>query len=160
VGAGAAVAGPVVGTVAFLGWVGWRYHDVFTPLRLQAEPGHRGRLADPIVTLAHDASYLVHGRHLGEALHLPWVLLAVALLVVTFRSWPACYGAFALAVLAVAVTGSNLDSFERYALSAFPLVLAAATVTSRERVFRAVLVVSAAGLVGYALLAFVNLYVP
>ena len=120
----------------------------------------RTALADPLVTLAHDASYLVHGHHLGEGLHLPWVVLAVALLVVVFRSWPASYGAFAAAVLVVALTGSNLDSFERYALSAFPLVLAGASLTSSERVFRVVLVLSAAGLLGYALLAFTNLYVP
>jgi hypothetical protein len=149
-----------VGTGAFLGWVGWRYGDALTPLRLQAEGAHHGHLVDPLVTLAHDASYLAHGHHLGEGLHLPWVLLAVGLVVVAFRSWPASYGAFAVAVMAVALTGSNLDSFERYALSAFPLVLAGVTLTADERVLRVVLVLSAAGLVGYALLAFANLYVP
>jgi hypothetical protein len=160
VGRVAAVAGPVAGTGLFLGWVGWRYGGVLTPLRIQEEGGHHGRLADPLVTLAHDASYLVHGHHLGEGLHLPWVVLAVVLVVVAFRFWPASYGAFAVAVMAVALTGSNLDSFERYALSAFPLVLAGASVTSSERVFRVVLVFSAVGLLGYALLAFANLYVP
>jgi hypothetical protein len=160
VGAAAAVTGPVVGTGIFLGFVGWRYGNALTPLRLQVEGGHHGRLVDPLVTLGHDASFLAHGHHLGEGLHLPWVVLALALLVVAFRRWPASYGAFALAVMAVALTGSNLDSFERYALSAFPLVLAAATVTSGPRVRRVVLVLSGAGLVGYAVLAFVNLYVP
>ncbi len=160
VGRAAAVIGPVAGTGAFLGWVGWRYGNGLTPLRLQEEGVHHGRLVDPLVTLAHDASYLAHGHHLGEGLHLPWVLLAVALLVVTFRTWPASYGVFATAVLAVALAGSNLDSFERYALSAFPLVLAGATLTSGHRVWRLVLVLSGAGLVGYALLAFANLYVP
>jgi hypothetical protein len=112
------------------------------------------------VTLGHDASFLVHGRHLGEALHLPWALVAVALLVVAFRTWPVSYGAFAAAVLAVALTGSNLDSLERYALSAFPLALAGARLTSSPRVLRVVLVVAGAGLVGYAVLAFTNRYVP
>jgi len=154
-----AVAGPVVGTGAFLGWVGWRYGGVLTPLRLQTEGTHHG-LADPVVTLAHDASYLAHAHHLGEGLHLPWALLALALLVVAFRSWPASYGLYAAGVLAVALTGSNLDSFERYALSCFPLVLAAATVTSWRRVFPAVVVASAVGLAAYAVLAFTNVYVP
>ncbi|HXW33752.1 MAG TPA: hypothetical protein VEJ87_04175, partial [Acidimicrobiales bacterium] len=58
------------------------------------------------------------------------------------------------------LTASNLDSFERYALTAFPLVLAAASITARPVVERTVLVVASAGLVGYALLAFLNLYVP
>ena len=84
----------------------------------------------------------------------------MALLVVAFRSWPASYGAFALAVMVVALTGSNLDSFERYALSAFPLVLAGVTLVSDEKVFRLVVVLSAIGLIGYALMAFTNLYVP
>jgi hypothetical protein len=155
-----AVVAPVVGAGAFLGWVGWRYGDGLAPLRLQEEGVHHGRLADPFVTLAHDASFLAHGHHLGEGLHLPWVLLAVFLVVVAFRSWPASYGAFAVAVLAVALAGSNLDSFERYALSAFPLVLAGATLLSRPRFFWLVLVLSAAGLAAYALLAFTNVYVP
>jgi hypothetical protein len=160
VGPLAAVAGPVVGAGAFLGWVGWRYGDALAPLRLQEEGIHRGRVADPLVTLAHDASFLAHGHHLGEGLHLPWVLVAIGLLVVAFRSWPACYGAFATVVLAVALTGSNLDSFERYALSAFPLVLAGVTLTRGRRMLPVVLVIAGAGLLGYAVLAFTNVYVP
>jgi hypothetical protein len=156
----AAVMAPAAGTGVFLGWVGWRYGDGLAPLRLQEEGAHHGRLADPLVTLGHDASFLAHGHHLGEGLHLPWVLFVVFLVVVTFRSWPASYGAFAVAVLAVALTGSNLDSFERYALSAFPLVLAGATLTASPRVLRVVLVVSSAGLAAYSLLAFANVYVP
>ena len=127
------MVGPVVGFAAFLGWVGWRYGDVLAPLKVQEQGSHRGGVADPFRTLAHDASLLVHDRHLGEALHLPWVLLAVALLVVAVRRWPAAYSAYAAAVLVVALTASNLDGFERYALSAFPLVLAGATVTSSRR---------------------------
>jgi hypothetical protein len=157
---GAALAGPVTGFVGFLGWVGWRYGDFLAPLRLQQQGAHRGAVADPVRTLAHDASLLVHGRHLGSALHLPWVVLAVALLGVTVLRWPAAYGAFAAAVLAVSLTASNLDGFERYALSAFPLVLAGATLTAGPRVERAVLALAAAGLAVYAMLAFTNLYVP
>jgi hypothetical protein len=155
-----AVVGPAVGFGAFLGWVGWRYGDALAPLRIQEEGVHRGTVADPFTVLAHDASLLVHGHHLGSALHLPWVLVALCLLVVSFRKWPASYGAFAAVVLAVAITTKNLDGFERYALSAFPLVLAGANITAGEKVERAVLVVAGAGLVGYALLAFTNLYVP
>ncbi len=157
---GAAVAGPAAGLVAFLGWVAWRYGDFLAPLRLQQQGAHRGGVADPVRTLAHDASFLVHGHHLGSALHLPWVVLAVGLLVVSLSRWPAAYGAFAAAVLAVSLTASNLDGFERYALSAFPLVLAGATVTAGRRVERSVLALAAAGLALYAMLAFTNLYVP
>ena len=67
---------------------------------------------------------------------------------------------FATVVLVVALTGTNLDSFERYALGAFPLVVAAASLTAGRRIERSVLVLAAAGLAGYALLAFLNLSVP
>ena len=157
---GAAVVAPGVGFGAFLGFVAWRYGDGLAPLRVQQGSTLRGGLSDPLRTLAHDCSLLVHGHHLGTALHLPWALLAVALTVVAFVRWPASYGAFAAAVLAVALTAANLDGFERYALSAFPLVLAGAAVSADERVERAVIAIAAAGLALYAALAFTNLYVP
>ncbi len=152
-------AGPV-GCGAFLAWCGWRYGDAFAPLRIQQEAGHRGALADPLRTLAHDASLLVHGSHLGTAMHLPWVLLAVLLAVVASARLPASYAAFAFCILAVALTASNLDSFERYALSAFPLVIAGATLYRSPRAETAVLVLAAAGLACYSVLAFTGLYVP
>ncbi len=156
----AAVAGPAVGFCAFLGWVGWRYGDVLAPLKVQQQGARRGTVADPLRTLAHDASLLVHGQHIGSALHLPWAVLALALLALALRRWPASFSAYAAAVLVVALTASNLDGFERYALSAFPLVLAGASVTSAPRLERTVLSLAAAGLALYALLAFTNLYVP
>ena len=99
-------------------------------------------------------------HHFGTALHVPWVVVVVVLLVVCWRRWPASYGAFATAVVAVALSGTNLDSFERYALSAFPLVLAAAGLIGRPWVERGVLTLIAAGLAGYAVLAFMNVSVP
>jgi len=155
----AVVAGPL-GCGAFLAWAGWRYGDAFAPLKIQEQAGHRGALADPVRTLAHDASLLVHGQHLGTALHLPWVVLAVGLLVVAVTRWPASYSAFAFCILAVALTASNLDSFERYALSAFPLVLGGASLLRSSRSETAVFVIAAAGLVCYSLLAFTGVYVP
>jgi len=93
-------------------------------------------------------------------LHVPLVIVAVILLVVCFRRWPVSYGLFAAGILAVAASGTNLDSFERYALSAFPLVIAAAGLTASPRVERVVLVLLSAGLVGYSLLVFLNVVVP
>jgi len=155
-----AVLGPVVGTGGYLAWVGWRYGDALAPLSIQETAGHRGSWSDPLSTLAHDASLLVHGQHLGQAMHLPWVLLALGLLAVAVVRWPGSYAAFAAAVLAAALTAANLDGFERYAFSAFPLVLAGGTVTAGARMERAVLALAAAGLVAYAVLAFTNVYVP
>ena len=157
-GLGAIVA-PFVGLLAFAAWAEHTVHDWWAPLRVQLQNTHHGGLSDPVVTLFHDAKGVLH-HHVGTALHVPWVLLALAMLVVCWRRLPAPYTLFAAAVLAVALSGSNLDSFERYALSAFPLSLAAALLLAEAQVERLVLTLLAAGLAGYALLAFLNISVP
>jgi Mannosyltransferase (PIG-V) len=155
----AAFLSPFVGLVAFLAWSRHVVGDWWAPLRVQLQNSHHGGLADPFSTLYHDATGLLH-HHVGTALHVPWVLLALAMLVVCWRRLPAPYTLFAASVLAVAVSGANLDSFERYALSAFPLSIAAATILTGPRIERAVLSLLGAALAGYALLAFLNISVP
>jgi hypothetical protein len=155
----AAVVAPLVGVAGFLGWAQHVTHDLFAPLHVQLESTHHGGLSDPVVTLFHDATGILH-RHVGTALHVPWVLLALVLLIVCWRKFPAPYTLFAAGILAVAVAGSNLDSFERYALSAFPLSMAGALLCRSAQVERVVLILLAAGLAGYSVLAFMNLYVP
>jgi hypothetical protein len=159
VAGGAAVAAPFVGLLVFLGWSKHTVNDWWAPLRVQLQGSHHGGLSDPFVTLFDDAKGLVH-HHVGTALHVPWVLLALAMLIVCWRRLPAPYTLFAAAALAVAVSGANLDSFERYALSAFPLSIAAALLLAQSQVERVVLTLLSAGLAGYALLAFLNMSVP
>ena len=155
----AATAAPVVGLVGFGLWAHHEVGDFWAPLRVQLQSSHHGGLADPFVTLVHDARGVFH-HHVGTALHVPWVLVALVLLVVCWRRLPASYTVFAAAILAVAVSGTNLDSFERYALSAFPLAVAAALICRRPRIEWAVLTLLSATLAGYALLAFLNISVP
>jgi hypothetical protein len=155
----AALAAPFVGLLAFGAWAHHEVGDWWAPLRVQTQNAHHGGLTDPFTELYHDASGLLH-HHVGTALHVPWVLLALAMLVVCWRRLPAPYTLFAAGVLAVAVSGSNLDSFERYAMSAFPLSMGAALVLGEPQLERTVLTLLAAGLAGYALLAFLNISVP
>jgi hypothetical protein len=155
----AAMAAPFVGVVLFLAWAEHEVADWWAPLHVQLESSHHGGLSDPFSTLYRDATGVFH-HHVGTALHVPWVLLAVAMLLVCWRRLPAPYTLFAGAVLVTALAGSNLDSFERYALGAFPLTVAAALVLTRAQVERVVLTLLAAGLAGYALLAFLNISVP
>ena len=89
-----------------------------------------------------------------------WAAAFVVLIVVLLRRLPASYGTYAAAMLVVNLSARNLDSLERYAMSAFPLVLAVALVTERPDVERPVLALSAAGLVGYSVLSFLGVYVP
>jgi hypothetical protein len=154
-----AVAAPFVGLLVFLAWSKHTVHDWWAPLRVQLQGSHHGGLSDPFVTLYDDARGVLH-HHVGTALHVPWVLLALAMLIVCWRRLPAPYTLFAAATLAVAVSGANLDSFERYALSAFPLSIAAALLLAQSQVQRLVLTLLSAGLAGYALLAFLNMSVP
>ncbi len=155
----AALVGPVAGLATFLGWSAAVDGDFWLPLRVQTSAGHHGGLSDPFRTLLDDAKGALH-HHFGTALHVPWVILVVIVLVFVWRRLPASYGAFATGVVLVALSGTNLDSFERYALSAFPLVVVGAMGLASRRVERTVLVLSAAGLFAYALLAFLNLSVP
>ena len=154
-----ALCAPVLGLVTFLAWSADAFGDFWLPLRVQTSAGHHGGLSDPLRTLIDDAKGALH-HHLGTALHVPWVLLVLFLLVVAWRRLPSAYAAFATGIVVVALSGTNLDSFERYALSAFPLVIAAATLLRRPPIERAVLVLSALGLGAYALLALLNVTVP
>jgi hypothetical protein len=154
-----ATLSPVAGAGAFACWSWVAFGDALLPLRVQTTAGHHGGLSNPLRVLVDDARGAFH-HHLGTALHVPWVVLVVVLLVVCWRRLPASYGAFATAVVLAALSGTNLDSFERYALSAFPLVVAGATLMASPRVERAVLTLAAAGLAGYAVMAFLNVVVP
>jgi hypothetical protein len=154
-----ATVAPLLGLAGFGLWAHHEVGDFWAPLRVQVESSHHGGLADPFVTLVHDARGVFH-HHVGTALHVPWVIVAVVLLVVCWRLLPAPYTVFAAAILAVAVSGTNLDSFERYALSAFPLAVAAALLCRGPRIERVVLTILPAALAGYALLAFLNISVP
>ena len=115
-----ATAAPLVGLAAFGLWAHHEVGDFWAPLSVQFQSSHHGALADPLVTAYHDVRGLWHG-HVGTALHVPWVVLALFLLVVCWRTLPASYTVFSAAVLLVAAAGSNLDSFERYALERVPV---------------------------------------
>jgi hypothetical protein len=147
------------GTLTYLAWVAARFGSFWLPLREQEQGNLRGHFADPITTAGHDLRDLFHG-HIGTGLHVPWLVLFVVLALISLWRWPTAYGAFAVATLALAVSSTNFDSLERYALSAFPLVLALAGVVQGERREWTVVALSAAVLLAYALLAFLNALVP
>ncbi|HMC52717.1 MAG TPA: mannosyltransferase family protein, partial [Acidimicrobiales bacterium] len=106
----AAVAAAPAGAALYLGWVGQRFGDALLPVRIQQQHGHRGRLELPTQVLARALGDAVHGRHLGRALHFPWVMLLLGLLFVLCRKWPAPYAAYAGAVLVLSLCSANLDS--------------------------------------------------
>ncbi|MBA2327558.1 MAG: hypothetical protein H0V95_13070 [Actinobacteria bacterium] len=155
-----AVISPVVGTACYLVWVGREFGDAWLPIRLQSEQRRRGGFADPFSSMWDGFSDLFGGDRFGSGLHVVWALAFVALAVVLARWLPASYTAYAGATVLFALSAENLDSLERYAMSAFPLAIGVAIVTPREELERPAVVLAAAGLVGYSVLAFLGRYVP
>lgn len=155
-----AVVAPGLGGLVYLGWSWVAHGDPMRPLRLQQEYDRRGGFENPITRLGEAARQLVDGADLGSGLHFPWAVGFLVLLVVCFRRWPASYGAYAAAILVVSLSAGNLDSLERYGLSAFPLVLALAGIVRAGWLERVALVLAACGLTVYATLAFLGAYVP
>jgi len=158
--AGATVLAPVAGLFTYLVWVRGRTGDLLDPMHIQESPSLRGGFSDPFSTLWRTGRALVGGDDVGTGLHLPWALLFIVLLVVVARNLPASYTAYAAVGLLVALSGHNVDSLERYALTAFPIVVGGALLLRRPSVERAVLVLAAAGFVGYASLTFLGAFVP
>jgi hypothetical protein len=158
--AAATVLAAPAGAAAYLGWVGVVFGSFWLPLREQLSLSHRGAFADPFVTLARDIGYLFKGEHLGVAEHVLWAFLFVALAVYLLLRLPASYGWYAVAVLVVVLSASNLASLERYGLGCFPFVIAGAMLTSHKRTYRAVLALSGALLATFAMCTFLGIYVP
>lgn len=155
-----AVASPVLGTVPYLAWVGWRFGDPGLPFSVQRDPDLRGTLANPLVTVARALGHL-DGRNVVLGLRGLWAVVLVALVVVAVRHLPRSYAAYAAVSLAVALSTANLGSLERYGYGAFPLVVAAATRVPRHGLGRRlVLGASGAAMGAYATLTFLDRYVP
>jgi hypothetical protein len=155
-----AALAPLLGAGTFCVWAWVRYGDLLLPMRIQQDARLRGTLVDPLTAILHESRGILHGQHVGSGLHVPWAIALALLVVVCFRRWPAAYGAFAAVMLLAALSSRNLDSLERYVLSAFPFVLAGASLTASGRTERLTLSLGAAALGGYALLAFLNAVVP
>ena len=101
------------------------------------------------------SEFFDHDR-IGPLLHVGWAVIAIALVVVTFRRLPVSYGLFAAATLVVALSSRNLDSFERYAFNAFPLVIAAALVVRNRRLETLVFTAMGAAMCLYGFVAGVS----
>lgn len=155
----AAVAAAPAGTLVYLAWVGSRFGDFALPFSEQTSAHLRGQLTDPVSAIVHAIRAGFDG-HLGTALHVPWFVLIVALTVLVCLRWPLSYAAFTVVVVLSAVTSNNLDSMERYALFAFPLLIVAAQLLRSRPVERVVFVLLPVAMFGYASLAFLGLIGP
>jgi hypothetical protein len=122
----------------------------------------RGGVLNPAVALwrAGRTAFAGHFSGSGNAIHFPLLVVAIVLVIVACRRWPASYGVYAAASVLVALSARRLGSAERYCFSAFPLVLALVSVTRSRRVESGVMVVSGVALFAFATVAFLGVYVP
>jgi hypothetical protein len=156
----AAVVAPVAGLAAYLAWVGTRFGDAFEPLTVQNRRDLRGGFVDPVTRVIDAIGDLGGGDRFGSGLHIVWVALCAVLVVLLARRLPASYAWYGATAVVLALTARNLDSFERYAMSTFPLVIGVGLLVAREQLDKAVLALAAGGLVLYSTLAFLGQYVP
>lgn len=156
----AAAVAPLAGTAAYLAWSAWRFDDFWLPLRVQQEGHLRGETVFPLVRVFEAGVDAVSGRAPADGVHLGVFAAFAGLVVLVARRWPGSYAWYAGALLVVAFSAANLSSFERYALAAFPALLALAELVHRPVVARTALTVSGAGFVAYTALAMLGYVVP
>ena len=153
----AAALAPLAGAATFVVWAGAALGDADAPIGQQREL--RGDPAEPVSRLVR-AAYRGAGGDTGELFHFLAAAAIVALAVVAALrlSRPlALYGCVSALVL---LTAENLNSLERYALGAFPLVIAAAVVSRHPRLDRWLPAMLGAPMACLAILAFHGVYVP
>jgi Mannosyltransferase (PIG-V) len=156
----AAVVAAPLGTLVFLVWTRDRTGDLLAPYRIQAEATHRGRMVDPFTGVANALSEFFDHDRIGPLLHIGWAVVAIGLVVIAFRRLPVSYGLFAAATVVIALSSRNLDSFERYAFNAFPLLIAAALIVRSRRFETLVFTAMGAAMCLYAMVAALGVYVP
>jgi hypothetical protein len=156
----AAIIGAPVGALGYLLWVNDRTGNLLEPYRIQARAIHRGSTVDPVTGLVHAVREFVDQDRVGPLLHVGWAVVAIALVVVAFRRLPVSYGVFAAATIVISLSSENLDSFERYAFNAFPLVISAAIVVRRPKLETLVFTAMGAAMCLYGIVAALGVYVP
>ena len=156
-GAVAAAVAPVAGAATFLLWAQASLGDASAPLDRQREL--RGDIVEPVSRVVRGAWRGARGDT-GELLHFLAAAALVALAVVAARRLSRPLALYAVASLVLLLAAENLNSLERYALSAFPLVIAAAVVSRHRRLDRWIVGAAGAGMVCLTTLAFHGVYVP
>ena len=154
----AAVIAAPLGVLAFCGYSAWKGFGFDAPFLVQDElRGTQTPLQRlwslPDTLRGHDA--------FTTGLHVPFVIAFLVLLGIAFAKLPAAYGWFSAAILFAALSAQNLNSVERYAMSAFPLAIGLAVVLEgKERVEPAMYAIGGALTIALCTLALTGSYVP
>jgi len=153
----AAAFSGLAGTASYLAYSGLAFDDPWAPLDRQREL--RGSFAEPVSRLIRAASEGIAGDE-GEAFHLLAALVLLALCVMCVRRLAPELWVYAAASTLLMISVENLNSIERYALGAFPLVIAAAIVSRHSLFDRWLVTASAVAMTSLCVLALGGVYVP
>jgi hypothetical protein len=157
----AAVLSPAVGLGSYLAWCGLRFGQPLLPFTVQtAQKLRGGALVNPVPAGRAALHGLFDGRIPTQAPHLGWILLTLVLVAASARLLPASYAALAATVVVLGITARDFQSYERYAASAFPLLLVAARARLSPSAVTAAAVAAGSVLSLYTILAALHLYVP
>jgi hypothetical protein len=158
-----AVTAPVLGLVSFLAWYAAEFGVFLRPLAVQTTQGLRGGVVtDPLSTMyrAIQGLFAGHDKAAVALVHLPWIVVAVVLLLVGRRILPLSQEALLLVVVAVALTAQSFASFERYVFTAAPACLVIASLLHSRRRRQVVAGLAVLWLFGYSIATFLGIYVP
>ena len=151
------VASAPLGTLTFLVWSeraqgGWR-----APIDAQREL--RGDLTEPISRLVRGLVDGFRGDE-GELFHSLAAIVLIGLAVQVVRKLSFDLWIYTVPSTLMLVAADNLNSMERYALSVFPLVIAAAMISRNKLLDRWLPTAAAVGLTVVTMLALSGVYVP
>ena len=152
-----AVLSAPLGTRTFLLWAereqcGWR-------APIDAQRDLRGDLTEPITRLARGLIDGVRGDE-GELFHSIAAVIIVGLAVIVVTRLSTDLWVYTIPSTVLLIGAENLNSMERYSLSVFPLVIAAAVISRRTVLDRWLPTASAVALVSVTTLALNGVYVP
>ncbi|MGI9645740.1 MAG: hypothetical protein ACR2O6_10575, partial [Ilumatobacteraceae bacterium] len=150
------IAAPL-GTATFLIWAGIALDDWRAPIDRQREL--RGDATEPISRWFRGLGRALDGDE-GELFHILAASVILILALVTIRRLALDLVVYTVPSAVILVSAENLNSLERYALAAFPLVIAAALVSRDEHFDRWLPTASAVGLASLTTLTLNGGYVP
>jgi hypothetical protein len=154
----AAILAPLAGLAVYLAWVQHVFGDWKLPFTVQ--DSLRGRLVLPPNRIVEGFRQMLGSQRFDHGLHIPFLLLLLVLVVLTFRWWPLSYGCYAAAIVVVAMSAQNLNSLERYGMSAFPLLLTLAVLIRPPQLERLAYTLMGGTMVALSSMAWLGAYVP
>ncbi|MAT37479.1 MAG: hypothetical protein CL420_05545 [Acidimicrobiaceae bacterium] len=151
----ACLGGPL-GVAIFLLWSNSRTSENWLPFTVQRE--FRGGFIDPFRRVWSGFSEILNLE--ADAFHVLVALFFLVLLVVIWKRLPRQYFWYSFVTFVVSVSAENLNSLERYLMTAFPFVMALVILSEGKRSEKLIYPISALGLTGLTAISFLGIYVP